>query len=342
MSLKEEASGKSSAKSSVKSSAKNSVNFRDYLSKEELAELRTARNAKALWMFVFNWVVIIACFAVLASTAHWLVKVLALFLLGGRQLGLGILLHECSHQAFFSSVRLNRFIGHWFAGMPMLIPFDFYRPYHLKHHAKTGTKEDPDLPNIEQYPVSKASFVRKLARDFAGLSGVKMLYGMLFFVLPGRQGSTVSLGTNEEDGAYNQSALKNYSQVAAFHLAAFSLFYVLGQPLLYLYWWVAFIFFYPFIVRLRQVAEHGAMPAKASEDVRDTTRTTIARWWERALFAPNFVNYHCEHHFLPTVPSYNLPKMHRLLAARGFYQGKEAALASKGGYLEIARLAASA
>jgi fatty acid desaturase len=319
----------------------SSVNFRDYLSKEDLAELRTSNDMRAAWMFVFNWLVIAGCFAVFASSLHWTFTIVALFVLGGRQLGLGILLHECSHQAFFSSVRLNRLVGHWFAGMPMLIPFDFYRPYHLKHHAKTGTKEDPDLPHIEQYPVSKASFLRKVVRDFTGLSGIKMLYGMLFFVLPGRQGSTVSLGTNEEDGAYNQSALKNYSQVALFHGAAFALFYALGQPLLYACWWVAFIFFYPFIVRLRQIAEHGAMPSFASDDVRDTTRTTIARWWERALFAPNFVNYHCEHHFLPTVPSYNLPKMHRLLRDRGFYQGKGAALVSEGGYFEIARLAAS-
>ena len=320
----------------------SSVNFRDYLSKEELAELRKANNTRAAWMFVFNWLVIAACFAVLASSLHWTFHVAALLLMGGRQLGLGILLHECSHQAFFSTVRLNRFFGHWFAGMPMLIPFDFYRPYHLKHHAKTGTDEDPDVGNIAQYPVTKTSFIRKILRDVSGLSGIKVLYGMVFFVLPGRQGSTVSLGTNEEDGAYKQSALKNYMQVALFHGLAVGLFYLLGQPELYLYWWVAFIFFYPFIVRLRQIAEHGAMPALASDDVRDTTRTTIARWWERALFAPNFVNFHCEHHLLPTVPSYHLPHMHQLLKQRGFYAEKQEALVDQGGYFTIAALASRA
>lgn len=319
----------------------SSVNFRDYLSKEELTQLRTANDVRALWMFVFNWLVIIGCFVVLASSLHWALKIVALAILGGRQLGLGILLHECSHQAFFSTVRLNRFVGHWFAGMPMLIPFDFYRPYHLKHHAKTGTDEDPDLGNIAQYPVTKSSFLRKILRDAFGLSGSKMLYGVLFFVLPGRQGSTVSLGTNEQEGAYNQSGLKNYTQVLLCHGAMIALFYGVGQPLLYVYWWVAFIFFYPFIVRLRQIAEHGAMPAFASDDVRDTTRTTIARWWERALFAPNYVNYHCEHHFLPTVPSYHLPKMHALLKARGFYQDKPEALIERG-YPEIVRIASSA
>lgn len=315
--------------------------LRDYLSREEIAELRTPSDLRALWMFVFNWSVVALCFVVLASQAHWLFKILALFLMAGRQLGLGILMHECAHQAFFRKVSWNRFFGHWLAGMPILVPYHFYRPYHLKHHAKTGSKEDPDLANIEQYPVSKQSFVRKMLRDFAGLSGLKMLYGVVFFVLPGRQGNTVSLGTNEEDGAYQQSGLINFSHVLLVHGLAIALFTFLGEPLLYLYWWVAYIFFYPFIVRVRQIAEHGAMPSFESSDVRDTTRTTIASWWERALFAPNFVNFHCEHHFLPTVPSYSLARMHALLKARGFYQDKPNALVEKGGYLEISRLASA-
>ncbi len=177
------------------------VDFREYLSREEIKELRTANDARALRMFVINWLVIALCFAVLGSTLAWPFKIAALFVMAGRQLGLGILMHECSHHSFFTKTRWNRFIAHWFAGMPVLVPLDFYRPYHLKHHAKTGSDEDPDFANIDQYPVSHKSFVRKVFRDFVGLSGIKMLYGMLFFVLPGRQGSTVSLGVNEEDGA---------------------------------------------------------------------------------------------------------------------------------------------
>ncbi len=319
----------------------SSVNFRDYLSKEGLAELRTANDARALWMFVFNWLVIVGCFFVLASSLHWLFKVVALLLIGGRQLGLGILLHECSHQAFFSTVRLNRFVGHWFAGMPMLIPFDFYRPYHLKHHAKTGTEEDPDLGNIEQCPVSKTSFVRKVLRDVFGLSGIKMLYGVLCFVLPGRQGSTVSLGTNEEDGAYNQSALRNYSQVLVFHCLFLVCFICLVTRLFIFTGGWLLSFSTPLLCACVRLQSMALCPRLHQTMCGDTTRTTIARWWERTLFAPNLVNYHCEHHFLPTVPSYNLPQMHEWLKARGFYQDKPQALV-EGGYGEIVRIASRA
>ena len=52
-------------------------------------------------------------------------------------------------------------------------------------------------------------------------------------------------------------------------------------------------------------------------DEMKNTRTTTARWWERLLIAPNCVNFHLEHHLLPTVPHYNLRRMHRMLRKRG-------------------------
>ena len=41
------------------------------------------------------------------------------------------------------------------------------------------------------------------------------------------------------------------------------------------------------------------MVPDASEELLNT-RTTRVRWWERFLLAPNFVNYHLEHHLLMT------------------------------------------
>ena len=60
-------------------------------------------------------------------------------------------------------------------------------------------------------------------------------------------------------------------------------------------------------------------------------------WWERLFLAPNFVNYHLEHHLLMTVPHYNLPKMHRMLAEKGLL---EHALVTDG-YAEVLRRAVS-
>ncbi len=320
------------------------IKARDYLSAEEIKSLKTPSDWVALRLFLFNWLVIAAMFAMVASFTNGFTILLALLVLGGRLLGLGILLHECSHRSFFSRQSWNDQIGHWFAGIPILVPIDFYRPYHFKHHTKTGTEQDPDVGNIRQYPVSKASFYRKLIRDIFGLSGIKALFAMILYVLPGRAGNAVSLGLNSEAIKTENGrllGLKNYGHVLIWHTVFFLLLYKLGHPGLYLLWWGAYLFTHPFIIRVRQIAEHGAMPALRSEDVRLTTRTTLAKPWERLLFAPNFVNYHCEHHLLPTVPSYNLPAMHKLLRSRGFYKDNGAALV-EGGYPEVIRMAASA
>ncbi|KZX80505.1 hypothetical protein A3715_08120 [Oleiphilus sp. HI0009] len=319
------------------------LSYKQFLNSEELKEFRKANDLHALWMFAVNWAVIAACFVVFAAEVHWLFKLAALFVLGGRQLGLGILMHECGHQGFFSKLWMNRFFGHWFAGMTMLVPLEFYRTYHLIHHSKTGTDDDPDVGNIKQYPVTGSSLRRKILRDFTGFSGLKMLYGVLFYVMPNRAGNAVSLGVNQDSVQKGDGvALRNFRDAIVLHGSWIAVFTALGHPALYLMWWVGYIFFYPFVIRVRQIAEHGAMPALASDDVRDTTRTTIVSLWERAFFAPNFVNFHCEHHFLPSVPSYNLPRLHHVLKERGFYQDKPESCVDTGGYREILRIASAA
>ncbi len=319
------------------------VNAGSFLGEDEIRELKQPSNKRAVWMFVCNWTIIAGAFSLVALLPNVFTVLFALLVIGGRQLGLGILLHECAHRSFFNSVWLNDFVGHWFAGLAILVPIDFYRPYHFSHHTKTGTEQDPDVGNIAQYPVSKTSFKRKILRDFAGLSGLKSMTAMLLYVLPGRAGNAVSLGINKENIAKDagwRMGVRNYAHVALVQGTLFLILWLCAHPELYVLWWLAYLFTHPFIIRVRQIAEHGAMPQLASYDVRDTTRTTLAKPWERLFFAPNYVNYHCEHHLLPTVPSYNLPRMHRLLVERGFYQHKPAALVGKG-YPEIIRLASS-
>ena len=90
------------------------------------------------------------------------------------------------------------------------------------------------------------------------------------------------------------------------------------------------------MTRVRSIAEHALTPN--ADDPLGNTRTTLARWWERLLIAPNRVNYHLEHHLLMTVPHYKLPQMHALLRERGVL---EHACVEREGYRAILRRAAS-
>ena len=69
------------------------------------------------------------------------------------------------------------------------------------------------------------------------------------------------------------------------------------------------------ILRVRAILEHGAVVDTSSP--LTAARTNLPGPLLRWLLFPHHVNYHIEHHLFPAVPHYNLPRLHRELAARG-------------------------
>jgi fatty acid desaturase len=64
------------------------------------------------------------------------------------------------------------------------------------------------------------------------------------------------------------------------------------------------------LLRLRGLAEHHGV---ANEHTLDNARSVAPSWIERAVIAPCNVSYHLEHHLFPSVPFYNLGRLHALL-----------------------------
>jgi len=308
----------------------NAHNFRHLLPREMLVRLQRRSGWRAGWMLAFNWGLIVACFALVIWRPEPLPIFLAVLVLGGRQLGLGILMHECAHRSFMPTPRINEWVGNWLCAAPMYVDLATYRDYHMTHHVKTGTIDDPDLGNYAGYPVSGASFTRKVLRDLVGLTGVRavMTLALLYSHVDPRK---LSIGyAHRSRGARAESAqaesdnrrglghlLWNTRRILFVHALGFATLWALGQPLVYLLWPAAWLTSYMFYSRIRNAAEHGGLPGTLSTDPLANTRTVVARWWERLTVAPNFVNFHFEHHLAPTVPSYNLAALHRYLGQQG-------------------------
>src|SRR5690606_10259483 len=104
-----------------------------------------------------------------------------------------------------------------------------------------------------------------------------------------------------------------YKPVVA-NLAMLAVLAALGHAWVYLAWVVAYLTVFSLVLRVRSLAEHAC--TARTDDQLLNTRTTHAGVLARLLFAPLHVNYHLEHHLLPTVPWWRLPALHRLLAAR--------------------------
>lgn len=259
----------------------------------------------------------------------WLIP-LCVAIIGTRQLGLAILMHEAAHGGLSPHAKLNDVLGHWLCAVPVGASLPLYRPYHLAHHKYAQQPEDPDLVLSAPFPVSRASLRRKIVRDLTGQTFFKQ---RVLFALKAFRSS------RDEDLA--EGAVVTGRSVAPFLL--FNLGLLLGLTLLGA-WWAFFALWllpmatwFPMVTRLRNIAEHACVEGSAADAFR-AARTTRARWWERAFIAPYWVNFHAEHHLFMHVPCWRLPALHR--AVRATPQGGRMEVAD--GYVEVLKTASGA
>jgi fatty acid desaturase len=296
--------------------------WRRVLTRDEVRELQRMRDARSWMSLALNWGIVFGAFALVAVWPNPLTIVLALFLIGGRQLGFAVFMHDASHYALFSDRKVNDWVGNWLAAYPIWGDLHPYRPYHVQHHAHTWTERDPDLGLATPFPITRDSFWRKVWRDLSGQTGWKRALFTLKRDLGASQGKV-----RRRDGA----GWRRLKGVVITNAVLFGILAGAGHPLLYLLWVVAWLTTYSLIMRIRAIAEHSMVP-DASNPMQNT-RTTLASWWERLFIAPNRVNFHLEHHLLMRVPHYNLPRMHAMLRDRG---ALDDALVAKG-YWDVLR-----
>lgn len=272
-----------------------------------------------------NYAIIIFAFWLPSQWLNPLTVIISVILLGNRQLGLGILMHDCVHGALFKTRALNQWVGEGLCAAPILAQFEGYRRYHLKHHAKAGTTEDPDYPNYKIYPVNKNSLARKVARDVFAVTGLKNFYILIL----------MHAGMLEYDMSYQSHQAKEKPDVMRsiscflfnirfallFHLLLIVIMNSLDVLAFYALWWVAFFTTFMLFSRIRNAAEHANVPDLLDLDPRQHARTVYANWLARLTVAPNEVNYHLEHHWLPAVPPYRLAAFHQYLLSHGALQG---------------------
>ena len=274
------------------------MNILSYIDKQELRALTTADNWRATCVVAGNLALIATGFALPALWHHPVAWILATILLAGRALGMAILTHDAAHKNFFTSPRANEIAGKWLFGAIANVPYAAYRRGHLEHHRTAGTAADPDLQFVDGYPTTRASLLRKLLRDVSGINGVK---GIVYQFMPTDRGALIPFFVA--------------------HGLIFCALLVLGVPEVYACWWLGQLFVFPLLLRLRVMGEHGGVPDHFDRDPRRNTATTLAGPIARLLVAPNWVNYHVEHHMAATVPGYKLPTLHKLLRKRGYFEG---------------------
>lgn len=296
------------------------IDPKDVFTPDEWARVSAKSSWRGLALVACAWGLIIAAGAMFVAWPNPLAYVLAVMLIGARQLGLAILMHDAAHGALHPYTRINDWVGEWLCAAPVGARLHAYREYHLKHHRFTEQPEDPDLSLSAPFPISRASLWRKVVRDLTGQTFLKQRAAQLF-------------GNRKPGEIVNPTTLR-------FLLTNALMF---GALTLAGYWWAYFALWIvpmatwlPLVTRLRNIAEHACV--RAQEDPFTHARTTLANPIERLLIAPFWVHYHGEHHVFMHVPCYRLPAMHDLLMTKGYWSRMKIAP----GYVSVLNEAAPA
>jgi fatty acid desaturase len=298
---------------------------RDLVTPAQLAELRDRVEWKGIVLIAHAWAVILGSVALVAMFPNPLTYILAVMLIGSRQLGLAILMHEGAHRCFSRNETRNMALSQWLCAYPIFADTLAYRRYHLQHHAHTQQEDDPDLVLSAPFPITKASYRRKFWRDITGRTGYEQRKAQLINAL-GDPSWPFARRARYFGEKLGPQILVNGIMFAGLTLAGIWWAY----PLL---WLVPLLTWMMVITRIRNIAEHAVVPD--SDDPLRNTRTTKANIFERIFIAPYYVNYHLEHHLLFYVPCYNLPKLHDILMGGPYADRMEV----QQGYLKVLKLA---
>jgi fatty acid desaturase len=300
----------------------------DYFTREEWERLTERNDWMGPLLILHGWLIIAGAMA-LSVWSLWFLP-LSIALIGARQLGLTILMHDGAHGALHSNRAVNDFIGHWLCGAPMAGHLEQYRNYHLTHHKYAQSEKDPDLGLSAPFPITRSSLHRKMIRDLTGQTFYKQRRNQFANAL----GFGIRKGKGQENRS--QSAREAVVPMLVTNVVIFTVLALLG------YWWAYFaLWLLPMatwmmlVTRLRNIAEHAVVPSNT--DPLRHARTTLANPLEGLFIAPYWVNYHCEHHMFMHVPCYNLGRLHRALAAKGATKDMEV----QRGYARVIDMATS-
>lgn len=327
-------------------SAVKAANPRTLFAPDEWAAITAVSNWRGIWLIVHAWLVV--AFAAFGAAWAWsfdpltglLATPIALAIIGGRQLGLSIIMHDGAHGLLHPNRKLNNWLGQWPSGAATGSDLFAYRTYHLTHHKFTQQPEDPDLSLSKPFPTSSASLRRKAIRDLTGQTFFKQRKAQFAVAWRGVQ---AMLAAETGDGSRDTSAgralnLQSRSRIdapvaniegAKTTARTVGRFFAIQSIILavslalwgwmpFLLWIVSLATTFQLFLRIRNVAEH-ACTTTGSDDPFTHARTTYAGWIERTTVAPYWVNFHSEHHLFMGVPCYHLPQAHALLGKNGHH-----------------------
>ncbi|MFN8236639.1 MAG: fatty acid desaturase family protein [Chitinophagales bacterium] len=277
----------------------------------EVKKLSTLNSYKSVFAILSDWLIIAATIIIAVSISNILLTIISIFIIGSRQHALLLLMHEAAHYRLTNNKNINQFLSDFFCAFPLFVTTNKYRDSHLAHHKYLNTEKDPDWmlkKGLEEweFPKQKREVLLLYVKHLFGLKSFDFLKKIYRF---GAKNKSV---TTESDVS------KYYKLLRVFYYAILYTIITLSHSwkIYLLYWIVPAFTVLPFLLRLRGIAEHFGLSWKHE---LNNARNVTANVFEQFFLVQHNANYHLDHHLFPSVPFYNLKKLHAILEQNRFY-----------------------
>ena len=218
-----------------------------------------------------------------------------------------IIQHDCGHQSFFKSKRMNNLIG-LFCSFFSTIPFKYWAKVHNHHHGHTGQLEERNIGDINFITVkeyrSRGKWKRFSYRLFRHPLVLFVVAPFWYFIFSNRFPSFNLRGWNK---VRRTQVLNNLLIVGVYTglalLLGWKKFLLIQLLLVFVFFCVAFWFFY-----VQHQHEEGYMRWRENWDylvasIRGATYYKLPKMFQ---FLTGNIGLHHIHHLSARIPNYNL------------------------------------
>jgi fatty acid desaturase len=272
---------------------------------KELSQLSPLRSALHIAM---DWAIVFATIVISHRLANPVVYIVALLIIGSRQHALLLLMHEATHWRLFNNKRLNDFVCEAVLTWPVLTSMRGFRYTHLAHHRRLNLSTDPDLLKKQEdpdwrFPLPRWRIVWSVAKQFTPGLGFWYVARVLRYV-------------NANAAASGQTTRYRLVRLGYYVVALSIIIYFHVLPLFLAYWILPLFTCMIGFNKMRVLSEHPPIERATAYGVICHYQLGLL---ERFLLAPKHCYYHIEHHSFPSVPFFNLPRLHHELLSNSAY-----------------------